>query len=149
MHALHCTASSPRSCVFGVFSGTIPTAFTALTLLSEICLGSNEMRCRLGECENISWQASECSALVLAAEATSSYILAALVIAVFMVVFPTFCLGLAAIHASHCKDPACLHRHPGVIHPWIGFLTGIRVRKSRCRWCRCAFLSQLATRSMR
>ena len=116
--------------------GTIPGEFTIMAHLSKVCLHDNMMRCHLRECDNIAKQTVTCNAMIRAAQASKPYILTALVILVSMVAFPTLGLVLAAIHIRCCKDPACLHRHPGFIHPWLGALTGKTIFKQGCKWCR-------------
>ena len=116
--------------------GTIPDSFTTVANLSKVCLRENMMRCHLQECENIAKQIVACNEIIHAAQARKPYILTALVGLVLMVAFPTLGLVLAAIHIRRCKDPACLHRHPGFIHPWLGALTGRTISKRGCKWCR-------------
>lgn len=44
-------------------------------------------------------------------------------------------LGVAvAAHRSHCEDPQCAHRHPGLVHSLVGHLSP-GTRSAQCAWC--------------
>jgi len=130
--------------------GTVPKEWSTMVELRRLGLSDNRLHCPEGKNTFISSVPPNIATALMEAnfrdpcprpdpkvEGDTLEILEAVLIsmAVFLAGALIFLAVGVVVHRKRCKNPSCVHRHPGRCHSLYGHFGLLMESKQRCKWC--------------